>query len=389
MASKSSNTKNPEYLSAAFISDIHLGAQNTQTQHIIRNLDAMFPNNEITAQLDVIYIAGDVFDRDLMLTDPQVMDIQLWIFRFLRMCKQHDIQVRVLKGTPSHDWNQCLYFEHCNDQGNIGCDLVYHAKLGIEHQSRFGLNVLYIPDEWQPTTDQTWEDVQTKMMEKQLTSVDIVIMHGMFGFQLPEIDHLDKHSEERYLGITDLVIVCGHVHQANHFDRIYIPGSPDRLCHGDEEDKSHLRMRFYRDPKQPNRFTPKDRHIERLRNKNAKVYQTVDCGGLTMEESLDRLRLRAESVPSDSHLRIKAPADHPVIRAITVLRGSHPLINWSTKRVTDSGRPAEKLIGVRKTYEAVQITQDNISPIVGDKLKTMSDNDVFVQRALQLLVPMT
>jgi len=80
MASKSSNTKNPEYLSAAFISDIHLGAQNTQTQHIIRNLDAMFPNNEITAQLDVIYIAGDVFDRDLMLTDPQVMDIQLWIF---------------------------------------------------------------------------------------------------------------------------------------------------------------------------------------------------------------------------------------------------------------------------------------------------------------------
>jgi hypothetical protein len=389
MASKNSNTKHPDYLYAAFISDIHLGAQNTQTAHIIRNLDAMFPNNEVTAQLDVIYIAGDVFDRDLMLTDPQVMDIQLWIFRFLRMCKQHDIQLRVLKGTPSHDWNQCLYFEHCNDQGDIGCDLVYHAKLDIEYQSRLGLNVLYIPDEWKPTTDETWEDVQEKMREKQVDSVDLVIMHGMFGFQLPEIAHLDKHQEERYLNITNLTIVCGHVHQANHYDRIYIPGSPDRLCHGDEGEKSHVRMKFYKDPKAVSGFTPKDRDVVRIPNKQAKIYRTIGCDGLTLEEALDRLRHTAESVPSDSHLRIKASADHPVIRAITVLRSSHPLINWSTKRVTDTGRPAEKLISVRRTYDAVQITQDNIAPIVDKKMRTMSDNDGLIQRALELLTPLT
>lgn len=389
MATKNSKTKNPDYLYAAFISDIHLGAQNTQTMHIIRNLEQMFPNNEVTAQLDVIYIAGDVFDRDLLLTDPQVMDIQLWIFRFLRMCKQHDIQVRVLKGTPSHDWNQCLYFEHCNKEGKIGCDLVYHAKLDIEYQERLGLNVLYIPDEWQPTTEQTWEDVQEKMMEKQLKSVDLTIMHGMFGFQLPEIDHLDKHSEERYLGITNLAIVCGHVHQANQFDRIYIPGSPDRLCHGDEGEKSHLRIKFYKDKDNPDRFTSKDMDVVRIKNKNAKIYETMDCEGVSLEESLDRLRVRAESVPADSHIRIKAPTDHPVIRAIPTLRGSHPLINWSTKRITDSGRPAEKLVKARKAYVPVQITQENISTIVEEKLKGMSDDDLSVQRALELLTPMT
>jgi len=389
MVSKSSKTKHPDYLYAAFISDIHLGAQNTQTKHIIANLDAMFPNNEVTAQLDVIYIAGDVFDRDLLLTDPQVMDIQLWIFRFLRLCAQHDIQVRVLKGTPSHDWNQCLYFEHCNVEGKIGCDLEYHAKLDIEYQERLGLNVLYIPDEWQPTTEQTWQDVQEIMMEKQLSKVDLVIMHGMFGFQLPEIDHLDKHNEGRYLDITNLVIVCGHVHQANHFDRIYIPGSPDRLCHGDEGDKSHLRMRFYRDPEAPERFTAEGREVVRIKNDNAKVYQTVDCNGLSMEEALQRLRLRAEAVPDDSHIRIKAPSDHPVIKAITSLRGAHPLINWSTKRVTDSGRPVDKLVTARKTYEAVQITKDNIGPIVNNKLKTMSDDDYIIARALELLSPLT
>lgn len=388
MASKNSNTKHPDYLNAAFISDIHLGAQNTQTHHIIRNLDKMFPNNEITAQLDVIYIAGDVFDRDLMLTDPQVIDIQLWIFRFLRMCKQHDIQVRVLKGTPSHDWNQCLFFEHCNTEGKIGCDLVYHAKLDIEFQERLGINVLYIPDEWQPTTEQTWEDVQEKLMEKQLTQVDLVIMHGMFGFQLPEIDHLDKHSEERYLGITRLAIVCGHVHQANSFDRIYIPGSPDRLCHGDEGDKSHLRIRFYKEPGTQT-FTADNREVTRVKNENAKVYQTVDCEGLSMEDSLERLRIRAEAVPADSHIRIKAPSDHPVIRAITSLRAAHPLINWSTKRVTDSGRPVDKLVSVRKAYVTVQITKENISPIVGEKLKALSDDDLSVARALELLEPLT
>lgn len=389
MVTPNSKTKHADYLYAAFISDIHLGAQNTQTHHIIRNLDAMFPNNEVTAQLDVIYIAGDVFDRDLMLTDPQVMDIKMWIFRFLRMCKQHDIQVRVLKGTPSHDWNQCLYFEHCNEQARIGCDLVYHPRLDIEYQSRLGINVLYIPDEWKPTTEETWEDVQEKLMEKQLSSVDLVIMHGMFGFQLPEIDHLDKHREDRYLGITNLAIVCGHVHQANHYDRIYIPGSPDRLCHGDEGAKSHMRIKFYRDADRPERFTHKDHEVVRVPNPNAKIYETVDCTGLEMNEAISRLKRRAEALPDDSHLRIQAPVDHPVLRAIPSLRGTHPLVNWSTKRVADTGRPAEKLVKARRAYEAVQITHDNIGQIVGEKLNSLSEDDLLVQRSLTLLETLT
>lgn len=383
------NSKHPDYFYAAFISDIHLGAQNTQTRHIIQNLDAAFPNDEVTAQLDCIYIAGDVFDRALLLTDPQVIEIKLWIYRFLRLCAQHRIQVRVLKGTPSHDWNQNTFFEVINKQADIGCDLIYHDKLEIEHQDPVGLNVLYIPDEWRPTTEAIWEDVQEKLMEKQLKQVDLTIMHGMFGFQLPEIAHLDKHTEERYLELTRLAVVCGHVHQANQFDRIWIPGSYDRLCHGDEGKKSHLRMKFYKDESAPSGYRLTQDDVVRIPNPNPKVYETIDCSGLDLEEALSRLKRRASELPDDSHLRIKAEADHPVIKAIGTLRGTYPLINWSTKRVSDAGRPAEKLVGVKKTYEVVQITDQNIGQIVGEKLSTLTDDDVIAARSLKLLDPLT
>lgn len=374
--------KHSDYFYAAFISDIHLGAQNTQTAHIIDNLDAAFPDNEATAQLDTIFIAGDVFDRALLLTDPQVMEIKLWIYRFLRLCKRHKIQVRVLKGTPSHDWNQCNLFPFINDKADIGCDLVYYDKLTIDELKPHGLHVLYIPDEWRPTTEEIWEDTQSALIEAQRDTVDLSIMHGMFGFQLPEIDHLDKHQEQRYLDITELAVVCGHVHQENHYDRIYIPGSYDRLCHNDEGCKSHLRIKFYH---KDGKLTTENRDIQRIPNPNPKVYHTITCDGYELEDALTLIHSRVRDFPTDSHVRLKASADHPVLKALTSLRKEHPLLNWTTKRVSDTGRPAERLVAAKREFEVVQITQDNIQSMVRDKLKTLSEDDGVIEQSVILL----
>src|ERR1700739_1745074 len=93
-------------LNIASISDVHLGASRTPTTGILKNLRAAFPDNEETAQLDLICFVGDVFDTLLTLNYDDLVAIKLWINDFLRLCAKHDIVVYVLEGTPSHDWWQ-------------------------------------------------------------------------------------------------------------------------------------------------------------------------------------------------------------------------------------------------------------------------------------------
>jgi DNA repair exonuclease SbcCD nuclease subunit len=147
-------------LAFAVASDIHLGHPNTLTEDILRNLEKAFPTSKETEELDIIFFSGDVFDRLLNFPDNSVSEIESWINVFLRRCKALDIVVRVLEGTPSHDWKQSNVFEKVNNIGKIDCDVKHVKNLSIEHIERFGINVLYVPDEWEPETDDTWKQVK-------------------------------------------------------------------------------------------------------------------------------------------------------------------------------------------------------------------------------------
>ena len=52
-----------DQLRVVVLSDIHLGHPNTPTVEIIKNLNLAFPDNVEANSIDLIFIAGDVFDR--------------------------------------------------------------------------------------------------------------------------------------------------------------------------------------------------------------------------------------------------------------------------------------------------------------------------------------
>ena len=62
------------------------------------------------------------------------------------MLKPYNIILRILEGTPSHDWKQSKLFIHLNDLTKAGTDVKYIDSLSIEYIDKFGINVLY-PDE--------------------------------------------------------------------------------------------------------------------------------------------------------------------------------------------------------------------------------------------------
>lgn len=376
-------SKSPQYLSLAFLSDIHLGAKLTPTSHIIETLRQAFPFNAETASIDYLFLCGDIFDRELMLVDPQVYEIKLWIFRLLRFCAKNNIKVRSLKGTPSHDWDQPRFFELINVEGNLGCDYRYYEDLDIGFEEETGLNILYVPDEYRPTTEEIWTEVQKKMSEKGLEQVDMAIMHGMFGFQLPHIPHLNKHKEERYLEITRLMIVCGHIHQPNQYERIYIPGSADRLCHGDEGEKSHIRAKLWFDKE--HRLQPEGIEVTRVPHTHAKIYRTIDCTKLELEEALLLIEDQAKSVPNHSSLRIQCPKTHPLHQNLRAIKNKFPMLDWLTHAPKDTGRPIDKLVKPIATRKVVQITEKNLPEIVEKKMEGMGSDPFTAQRALTLL----
>jgi DNA repair exonuclease SbcCD nuclease subunit len=225
----------------ASASDLHLGHSKNPPEEMVERLKNAFPRNAETAKLDVIVLAGDVYDHLLNLPHESVSIIDEWIIYMLRLCKSMDIQLWVLRGTPSHDRDQSQRFVLLNDMLKIGCDILYVDELKVVWMPKFGIHVLFVPDEWTDDANKTLEEVHLLMKMAGITKVDYAIMHGQFEYQLPPVVKAQKHSSEAYLKIVDKLIFIGHVHLFSRNDRIIAQGSFDRISHGEEGPKGHVR----------------------------------------------------------------------------------------------------------------------------------------------------
>lgn len=364
-------------LNIASISDIHLGHKNTKTEDIVANLMAMFPDNRETANLDIIFIAGDVFDGLLMLPDHEIKIIHAWIHYMVRLCKHHDILLRVLEGTPSHDRRQSELFVYINSIMENSCDLKYAKTLEIEYIAKLGINVLYIPDEYRSTTEETWGEVLKTLAAHNLKEVDFVVMHGTFEHQLPPHIKSQKHSNDNYESITKYLVFVGHIHLHSVKGKIVAHGSADRISHGEEGPKGHVRVRITKEDEVQIKF---------IENTNAKIYKTIDCRGLSYEAAIDKITMSI-NVPVDSFIRIQANRDDPILTAIDSLRKKYAYLNWSTPKVTEGtlGTFKELQENLKITKTGFNITPNNIVDLTMQRVKLKIQDPVLIERARKLL----
>lgn len=357
--------------------DIHLGHPNTPTVRILDNLKEAFPDTAETGELDIIWIAGDLFDRLMNLPDPNVFEIKVWMVRFLHMCKRRDIVVRVLEGTPSHDWKQSRLFTTLNEHAGIGADLAYAETLSIEYIERFGIHVLYVPDEWEPETDDVWVQVQHLLKEHNLEKVDFSVMHGAFDYQLPAHVSAPTHVPDRYLSITRHYVFIGHVHKHSVYDRILAAGSFDRLTHGEEEPKGHLRVTV----------RPKgDNEVVFVENKGAQIYKTVDCTGLEVDKALQKVEKVCADLPRQSFVRVAAGPADGILVSMDILKKRYPLLHFSPPKITNRKEARQAtLIDIKERYKPISITRANISKILIERLKTSGLDASQLGRAEELL----
>lgn len=341
------------------LSDVHLGHRTTPTTHIIESFYKLIPGKIDPKQIDLLIIAGDLFDRLLNVPSHDHIEIQKFCYWLLRLCKDNDIVLRVLEGTPSHDNKQNMLLAEINEHSNIGCDLKYHDKLDIDRIDRFGIDVLYVPDEWHPDPSETLKQVRTLLSQKNLSQVDFAVMHGQFDYQVPTNlrNRIVYHDSKSYLELVKYLIFIGHVHQTSQLDRILAAGSLDRLSHGDEGNKGLIQVTVHPNGNFDAKF---------IVNKNAMVYKTVELSSVPIKSALKQLDEIVSNLPSDSFVRIRCSKDDQLASSLKDLKVIHPKINWKIE--TEKSASAKTVEIQRPDIKMDTLQPESIISLVRQRL---------------------
>lgn len=347
------------------ISDIHLGHKRNKTTDIITALYHFFQTDR--SDLNIIFLAGDVFDDLLDLSEEYIYDISIWMMWLMRYCQRTNTLLRVLEGTPRHDRQQSRLFEIVKDVDATcaNVDLLYVKALNIEYIPTLGIHVLYVPDEWNASTDKTLEQVKELMSCIGIDKVDISIMHGVFGYQLPtNVKTVPMHSEVEYLALTRYYIHIGHVHTFSIYERIIANGSFDRLCHNEEHPKGGVEVCIRKNGTSEYWF---------IENKLAKTFITLTITHTEIESIIKYIERKVKHLRPDSCIRIKAKKDHPAMLGLEHLKNYFPTFNFTKIALDEVDDDQYQLMSdvlvSESTFIPITITRDNIKDLLTEEIR--------------------
>jgi DNA repair exonuclease SbcCD nuclease subunit len=341
------------------LSDIHLGHNTNKVQEIIENLRKyLVENHKIFKQLDIVFLAGDIFDKLLSNHSKEYIMAIEWLTELILYCGGNNIKLRILEGTPSHDWKQSKLINTVLNKLNINVDFKYIDTLYIETMTDLNLSILYVPDEYKHDASETYLEVLNLLKENNLSKVDIAIMHGQFNYQLPMIKLKSSHDEDLYLDIVKYYISIGHIHTPSVFDRIIAQGSFDRLAHGEEEDKGGILITL-------NKNRPEFMFIK---NKHAKVYKTFTYKTSDVEYIIKALSKEITKLPIGSQIRCIVANDVFMNKSIKSLHNMFLGYSIKVEKNNKSEVSNTELLEQDTVEESFNITSDNVKELLFKEL---------------------
>lgn len=347
-----------------FFSDVHLLHKQTPTSVIIFNLMLLI-RYVIETPLDAIYILGDLFDeRDTLENDDLIKSIG-FLNELLQICKDKNIALRVLEGTPKHDRKQSRVILELNKK--FGVDLKYVDDIAVFKDEKINKVVGLVPDEYRDDASETTKLFKGLMKSNGYNQIDIAGMHGMFKFQIPHIEAKANFDEYEWMKMVRLAIMIGHDHKTKQKGIIRVTGSPDCLSHGEVGVKGVHVVDFY------------DDYAEGwfVQNPHPCPYLTVDGDGKSDEEIIRGVEAAVKEIEKSPHskhgkLRVTYPHDSDIrvtLRSLSERYG----IEIKPQRLVNKDRiiKINKALS-EKTEEGIHLDKDTISRILLERIKTNS-----------------
>lgn len=349
------------------LSDIHLGHNINKTEYIIANLQSYFNTNyKEFSKLDMICLAGDVFDKLLVSSGIDFLLATEWLTELIIFCKQHNIVLRILEGTPSHDRAQSKVITSIINKLGIELDYKYIDTLYIEHHDILGVDILYIPDEYKHKAEDTYKEVKELLLERKIKQVDIAFIHGQFHYQLPMVKLDSSHNMEDYLNIVKYYISVGHIHTPSVYERIIAQGSFDRLAHNEEEEKGGVVITISNNGEMSFKF---------VYNKNAMVFKTYHFENETLEEITSILDKDIKGMKDKSNIRIISNSEEFISKTVQEIRNRYPTVNIKIEKAKQKEDNKFNIIEDDIKLETFHITKDNIMELITNELPKFNLNE--------------
>lgn len=194
--------------------------------------------NNITKDIDVVFIAGDYFDTKLSLSSKHSIYAIKTFCDILDKCEQTNTKLRMIRGTASHDpENQLVNLSSIAKFSKV--DFKLYLTVG-EEELFPDFNVLYVPEEYMENKDEYYKEFFNKKYQ-------CIIGHGMFeetNYVTNKTLNMKKYpvfNSAFIEKICDGPIIFGHIHKSQKIrNRIMYTGSFTRSRYGEEEDKGFI-----------------------------------------------------------------------------------------------------------------------------------------------------
>lgn len=253
--------------------DVHFGTPNVSEAQLYDALDQyLIPR--LTDELDILFVAGDFFDRLLDLNNPKGLFAGMMVETIKRKAIEHDFLIRVVRGTNLHDRSQVNIFKYPDNN----CRSKVFDSISVEFIESLGVTVLYLPDSL-PSYDDIMGVIAEVMRDSQVTTVDYICGHGYLRHEIPPgIPDPSNiiYEYDKLAAICTGPIQFGHYHTFGTRGRFARPGSFDRTKHGEEEDKGFCGITY----------NPKSHKMtcEFICNEMASTFKTIDLCSYSGEE---------------------------------------------------------------------------------------------------------
>ena len=214
----------------ASIADIHMSRIDPKTQYDILKEQFLQVISELP-KLDIIAIAGDLYDHKIMANSAAAMYGSLLVSDIVNIARAKGSTVLLITGTKSHDNGTLkLYYNYVQDPS-----VDFRLVENIRFEYIKGAKILCIPELY---------GVDESIYQYYLHSgwYDMCFMHGTFKGAV----YGDNVGEGRLFTIDDFThclgfMISGHVHIPGCYNKyFYYCGSPIRWQHGEEQEKGFL-----------------------------------------------------------------------------------------------------------------------------------------------------
>lgn len=294
------------------ISDIHIGKKDDM--RLKEELEIFFDYLKDTENIDMITISGDLFDRVLTANEYGTTLALEFIQRLIDLYIP-EIDIRIIKGTRSHDFNQLDILKVFKEKAGSHFKIIEKNEVEVFN----GYKILYLPEEYPTDYDDFYKENLLGVEDKVY---DFIIGHGMIDFiaftgyeddSENRVHGTPTHKADDLIRVTKGPIIFGHIHEKQEYkDKIYYTGSYSRYSFDTPSEKGF--MLFDIDDDDPSKFK-----MTFIENTKAPTYAVLDIDKLNLEGVDDHVKYIKELSDKYDFVKIKTgnKANLDIARALT------------------------------------------------------------------------